>query len=206
MNIQRYRTHLQTQKNDTLRNYFSSFWCLSDIEAEALTSRAIEKRLTKKEFILTRGEICRHFNFVVSGCVKLYTINADGKKFNLQFATENQWVTDYASFYREQPSELFIEALEPTTLLQIKDGDIYFLYGHYPIFDRNFRIIIENAFIEQQTRVLQNISSTSEERYQHFMQKYPGLINRISNVEIASYIGVTPEFLSVIRKRLSKGT
>jgi len=98
-------------------------------------------------------------------------------------------------------SQLSIQALEPSQVLQLKKEDVFRLYDNSPLFDRNMRISVENAFIEQQQRVLQNISSTAQEKYDYFLRKYPHLSNRISNVQIASYLGITPEFLSTLRKK-----
>ncbi len=186
-----------------LVNSFLPLWPLQQKAILTLKNRVSAVNVKKRAFILKHGNACNHFNFVVNGCLKMYKIGDDGNGHNLQFATEGNWITDYGSFYSNTSSELNIEALEASTLLRIEKSDLFYLYDHFPEFDRNFRIIIENTFIEQQKRVLQNISSTAEERYLYFIKKYPHLFNRISNVQIASYIGVTPEFLSMIRKKLA---
>ncbi|MEO9803801.1 MAG: Crp/Fnr family transcriptional regulator [Reichenbachiella sp.] len=183
--------------------YFEDFWSLDDAAAAALCERITYKRVKRRGFLLRPGEICQHFNFVLSGCFKMYKVDQKGNSHNLQFAPENNWIMDHGSFYEGKSSELYIEALEPSEVLQIKNNDLFELYDGFPVFDRNFRIVTENAFIEQQKRVLHTISSTAEERYLYFLKRYPDLSNRISNVQIASYIGVTPEFLSVIRKKLA---
>lgn len=184
---------------------FSNYWPLEQAAIKALAERVAPKTLKRREYLLKAGEECNYFSFVVEGTLKMYKVDDKGNRHNLQFAIENDWIADYGSFYDEEPSELSIEAVGPSYVLQIKKNDLFYLYDNFPIFDRNFRIIIENAFIEQQKRVLQNISSTAEERYLYFLKKYPKLFNRISNVQIASYIGVTPEFLSMIRKKIASG-
>jgi CRP-like cAMP-binding protein len=132
----------------------------------------------------------------------LYVIDQAGKEHNLQFAIENDWITDLDSFYSEKPSEVYIEAIEPSVILQIKHDDLLNLYIHYHKFDRNFRIIIEQKYISLQNRVLQNISAPAEERYQYFLKNNLALANRLPNTQIASYLGITPEFLSKLRKDL----
>ncbi|RDY58652.1 Crp/Fnr family transcriptional regulator [Flagellimonas nanhaiensis] len=184
-------------------DYFSNYWPLGEKTKDILNHRVIKQKLNRKSLILREGQECNHFTFVVKGCLKMYMIDEKGNHHNLQFATENNWITDYGSFYNEEPSDLYIETIEPSGILQLKKSDVFYLYDHSPIFDRNIRIVIENTFIEQQKRLLQTISSTAEERYQYFLKRYPNLSNRISNVQIASYIGVTPEFLSMIRKRIA---
>lgn len=133
----------------------------------------------------------------------MYKVDYKAHEHNLQFAIEDGWIADIGSFYSEKPSELYIEALEHAAIFQITKPDLILLYTDFPKFERIFRVLIENAFVALQRRVLQNISSTAEERYLDFLKNYPNLFNRISNVQIASYIGVTPEFLSKIRKSMA---
>lgn len=180
--------------------YFKNYFPLTAKEKEELSQRFTERRIKRRTYVLQQGDVCKHFSFVVSGCLKMYAVDANGKEHNLQFVAENDWITDLASFYSEKPSKVYIEAIEPTTILQIKHKDLLELYINYHKFDRNFRIIIEQKYIELQDRVLQNISTTAEERYRHFIENYPNLVNRLPNTQIASYLGITPEFLSKIRK------
>lgn len=182
-----------------LLNHFNAYRPLNSAEKEALISRVKERRIKRRQFILQENEVCQHLTFILSGCFKMYGVDAKGKEHNLQFAAENDWIVDFASLYREKPSKLYIEAMEPSLILQIYRDDLYFLYENHPIFNKNFRIIVENKYIELQNRVLQNISSTSQERYEAFLEQYPVLSNRLSNTQIASYLGITPEFLSKIR-------
>lgn len=132
-----------------------------------------------------------------------------------QFGAENAWLTDMASFHSIKPSDfrnpnsgtpskLFIEAIEPSVIIQIALIDLVFLFENYPKFNRIFRIIVENNFIELQNRVLQNISNTAEECYISFLNQYPNLSNRLPNTQIASFLGITPKFLSTIRKTMTK--
>lgn len=162
--------------------------------------RFTEKKIKRRGFILQHGDVCKHFTFIVSGCFKMYVIDQAGKEHNLQFEVENGWIADLASFYSEKPSVVYIEAIEPSEVLQIRHDDLLDLYIHYHKFDRNFRIIVERKYIALQNRVLQNISFTAEQRYQNFLEQYPHLSNRLPNTQIASYLGITPEFLSKIRK------
>ncbi|GGC68500.1 hypothetical protein GCM10011387_22390 [Pedobacter quisquiliarum] len=132
----------------------------------------------------------------------MYAIDQAGKEHNMQFAAEGEWISDLASFYSEKPSGVHIEAIEPAVILQIKHDDLLDLYIGYHRFDRHFRVIVETKYIELQNRVLQNISVTAEQRYLNFLDQFPELANRLPNTQIASYLGITPEFLSKIRKVL----
>jgi CRP-like cAMP-binding protein len=182
--------------------HFETILPLNEDEIVALTSRIIERNIKRKQFILQESDVCKHYTFVVEGCFKMYKVDSNGNEHNLQFTTENGWIGDLGSFYSENPSELYIEAMEPSVIFQIEKTDLLYLFSHYPKFNIRFKVLVENAFIRLQKRVLQNISSTAEERYLDFTATYPSLFNRISNVQIASFLGITPEFLSKIRKEL----
>jgi CRP-like cAMP-binding protein len=186
-----------------LIEHFKYYLPLGDEEIRELEKRASIRKVKRRQLILNEGDICMCYTFVIEGCFKMYKVDDSGKEHNLQFAVENGWIADLGSFYSEKPSELYIEAMENSVVIQIKKEDMLFFFTNYSKFDRNFRVLVENAFIEMQHRVLQNISSTAEERYLDFLEKHPKLFNRISNVQIASYIGVTPEFLSKIRNEIT---
>ncbi len=187
----------------TLIDYFEKLLPLDEVEKSIVKDVFKERRVKRRQFILQEGDICKYNTFVVEGCFKMYLVDANGKEHNLQFAIENWWIGDIGSFHSEKPSRLNIEAIENSIVLQIKKEDQWKLFVDYPKFNRIFRVLAENGMVSLQHRVLQNISSTAEERYLDFLEKHPNLFNRISNVQIASYIGVTPEFLSKIRKEIT---
>ncbi len=174
-----------------------------DEEAQrALSDKATIKKIRRRQYLLQEGDICRHYNFVLNGCLRMYLVDGKGGEHVLQFATENGWIADIGSLHLDQPSRFNIDALEPAEVLRISKEELIGLYVKHPAFDRYFRVLTENAFVGMQHRVLQNISTTAEERYLLFLEKYPHLFNRIPLVQIASFIGVTPEFLSKIRRNL----
>ena len=183
--------------------YFDNHLTLADEEKQAVHKYFSEKRIKRKQFILQEGDVCKLNTFVVEGCFRMYMLDDNGKEHNLQFAIENWWIGDIGSFHSEEPSRLYIEAMENSVILQIKKQDQLKLFVDYPKFNQIFRVLAENAMVSLQNRILLNISSTAEERYLNFLKHYPQLFNRISNVQIASYLGVTPEFLSTIRKKLA---
>lgn len=188
----------------TLIDYFDKLLPLSKEESSIVEEVFKERRVKRRQFILQAGDVCKHNSFVVEGCFKMYLVDPNGKEHNLQFAIENWWIGDIGSFHSEEPSRLYIEAVENSIILQIQKKDQLRLFIDYPKFNRIFRVLTENAMVSLQNRILQNISFTAEERYLDFLKRYPQLFNRISNVQIASYLGVTPEFLSVIRNKLAK--
>lgn len=187
-----------------LIDYFENFLPLSDEEKTAVEEYFKERRIKRKQFILHEGDICRHTTFVIEGCFRTYMVDEKGKEHNLQFAIENWWIGDIGSFHSEKPSRLNIEAIENAVVLQCNKEDQLKLFVDYPKFNRIFRVLAENAIVSLQNRILQNISSTAEQRYLDFVERFPHFFNRISNVQIASYLGVTPEFLSAIRKKIAE--
>jgi CRP-like cAMP-binding protein len=191
---------------EQLISYFEQLIPLNKEEKE-LVNKVFHPRLfRKRQYVLQEGDICIQFNFVVRGCLRSYKIDEKGNTYILQFATENNWINDLGSFHNIKPSALNIDALEDTVVLQISLDDLIVLYTEAPKFHRIFRVLVENAFIRLQERLLQNISSTAEERYLSFLELYPHLSNRLSQVQIAAYISVTPEFLSRLRNIRSKPT
>ncbi|MCB0564764.1 MAG: Crp/Fnr family transcriptional regulator [Phaeodactylibacter sp.] len=188
---------------ESLISYFNNHLSLNEEEKAFVRKNFFEKRVKRRQFILQEGDVCRLNTFVAEGCFRMYMIDEKGKEHNLQFAAENWWIGDIGSFHSEKPSKLYIEAMENSIILQIRKEGQLRLFDEHPKFNRIFRVFTENALVSFQNRVLQNISSTAEERYLDFIGRYPYLLNRISNVQIASYLGVTPEFLSTIRKKLA---
>ena len=189
----------------SLLEYFEQLIPLSREEKELVRAKFHPHLFLKKQFALQHGSVCEYFDFVVRGCLRLYKVGDDGAYHVLQFATENSWISDLASFHKKTKSALEIDALEDTVVLRIGYDELIDLYKRAAKFDRIFRVLLENHFMQQQERIGQLFSSTAEERYQSFLETYPHLQNRLSQVQIASYLGVTPEFLSRIRGRMAKG-
>ena len=185
-------------------NHFKKYLPLDEEEIQALTSRLTERKIKRRQFLLHEGDVCKYFTYVQSGCFKIYGVDDKGIEHNLAFAAEDDWISDIGSLHKEQPSKLFIEAVEQSVVLQLSKGDLWYLYSNHPKFDRNFRVIIEDRYIELQNRLLQMFSSTALGRYENFIDQYPHLANRLPNTQIASYLGVTPEFLSKIKNERFK--
>ena len=183
---------------------FNNYLPLDAAEREDLGRRVIQKKIKRRQFILQEHDVCRHYTFVVEGCFKKFQVDKNGTEHNLQFAAENDWIMEIDSFFFEKPSRVYVEAVEPSVILQISKAELLYLFTNNHKFDRNFRVIVENRFVEIENRVLQAISSTAEERYLSFIRQYPKLTSRLPNTQIASYLGITPEFLSKIRKDISR--
>jgi CRP-like cAMP-binding protein len=184
----------------TLLSHLESFIPLDYEEKVRIELKFEQFSIKRREKLLTAGEVCKDYFFVVSGCFRMFGVDDRGFEHNIQFAAENDWIADLGSFYSQKTSQLNIEALEPSVVLRISQKDLFNLFTKTHKLNRIFKVLIENKFIELQNRVLQNFSSTAEQRYLAFLEQYPHLKNRLPNTQIASYLGITPEFLSKIRK------
>lgn len=153
-----------------LIDYFNNLLPLDEGEASEVEEFFKERRVKRRQFILQEGDVCKYNTFVVEGCFRMYLVDEKGKEHNLQFAIENWWIGDIGSFHSEESSKLYIEAIENSTILQIVKEDLLKLFVDYPKFNRIFRILAENAMVSAQRRVLQDISSTAEERYLDFVK------------------------------------
>ena len=189
---------------EPLLNYFQNLTPLTEEEKRFVYDLFEPRRYRKRQYVLQEGDVCNHLNFIVHGCLRMYKLDEHGNIYILQFAPENWWLSDIGSFHERMPSELNIDALEETMVLQISYDNLLFLYKQAPKFDRIFRVLIENSFVSLQKRLLQNISSSAEERYLSFMQNYSQVASRLPQTQIASFLGITPEFLSRIRNKQAR--
>ncbi|MEJ0029948.1 MAG: Crp/Fnr family transcriptional regulator [Bacteroidota bacterium] len=137
------------------------------------------------------------------GVLRAYYSDKNDRETTIMFGVGDWWITDMYSFLNQQPALMNLEALENSEVLELSKADLDKLYVEVPKFERFFRIIIQNAYVREQVRVIHNLSMTAEERYEVFMQKYPHIAQRVTQKQIASYLGITPEFLSSIRARKS---
>lgn len=185
--------------NAILRNVSRHITLTTD-EEKLFRSLLTYRRLRRRQYLLQEGDICRFENYVLSGVLRAYSIDRDGFEHITLFAIEDWWISDLGSFLTQTPATLTIDALEDSELLQLERASLEELYEKVPKFERFFRILLQNAFVAQQRRVLDTIARTAEERYREFASRYPAFLRRIPQKHIAAYLGITPEFLSRIRR------
>jgi CRP-like cAMP-binding protein len=178
---------------------------LSKTEADYFVSLLERRTLKRKEYLLKEGDVCKTENFITKGCLRTYTIDENGFEHILMFAIEDWWIGDPCGFWTQTPSTHFIDALENSELLQISKPNLDKLLETVPKFERFYRIVFQNALIAERQRINQNLSFTAEQRYLNFIEKYPKMEQRISQKHIATFLGITPEFLSMIRNKIAKG-
>jgi len=179
---------------------------LEPLEEAFIMSSFGVKKLRRRQFFVQEGDVSKFCAFVLSGCLRIYFVDSNGFEHIIQFAIEDWWAADMMSFTTGQPGRLYIDALEPSELLVISREKQLALFDECPKFERYFRIITENGFVSQQSRIVENLSLPAIDRYKNFLSRYPQLALRLPQTQIASYIGITPEFLSKLRKQLSGKT
>jgi CRP-like cAMP-binding protein len=187
---------------DLLLSNISKYIRLNDSEKEIFLTCLKPKNIKKKEFLLNEGEVCRYSIFVTAGCLRGFTVDKNGVEHVLSFAPPGWWIADMYSLISQKPGILNIEALEDTETILLSKTDQEQLYNEVPKFERFFRILSENSLVANQQRIIDNMSLTAEERYSIFCKRYPTLIDYLPQKQIASYIGVTPEFFSRMRSGL----
>ena len=175
---------------------------LDQTEIDFFISLLEYRKIKKKELIIREGDVVRHDHFVLQGCFKTYSVDDKGDEHIIMFAPEDWWTGDLYSFLTERPSGFYTEALEDSEILQISKTNHEILYDKVPKFERFFRIIFQNALVTQFNRIDQNLSMTADEKYLEFRIKYPQLEQRLPQKQIAAFLGITPEFLSMIRRKM----
>jgi CRP-like cAMP-binding protein len=188
---------------DAILAHVGQFIELKPGEAELFTSLLRYKLIRKRQYLVQAGDVCKFDSFVVKGCLRTYFVDERANEHVVQFAVENWWTGDLYSFLTQSPAAYNTDALEDAELLQIDQASLDTLYMRVPKFERFFRILSQRAFIAAEQRVIATISQTAEERYVHFLDRYPGLDQRVPQHLIASYLGITPEFLSRIRRQMA---
>ncbi len=189
---------------DLLRQNLLRHAALSPEEIDQFHHLFEPQVLKKKDFFLREGAVCEHEAFVTKGLFKVYHLDPNGFEQVLYFAMEDWWLTDIDSFVNQRPSQLFIEALEDSELLVISKPNKDLAYQRIPSLHKLYRVMAEKTHVALQRRMLANLSKTADQRYLDFIEKYPRLAQRLSNIQVAAYLGISHEFLSKIRKKISQ--
>ncbi len=179
---------------------------LSKGEIEFFTSLLAARQVAKGELIVEEAQRCTYINYVNTGAFRAYAFDRHGSENTIMFAIEDWWITDIHGFVKGKPAMMNVEAIEESSIRQLHIDGLERLYDKVPKFERFFRILMQNSYIREQLRIKDNLTTQAEERYRLFINKYPQFINRVPLKQVASYLGVTPQFLSVIRNRLAKGS
>jgi CRP-like cAMP-binding protein len=177
---------------------------LTKEEANYFTSLLIYKEVPKKTMLLVEGHVCNQLSYVHAGALRSYCLDKEGKESTIMFAVTDWWLTDMYCYLNEKPAMMYIETLEDSCILNLSRENFNKLFTAVPKFERFFRILMQNAYTREQLRIIENLTLTAEERYVRFINKYPKIVTQVTQKQIASYLGITPEFLSTIRKKQAR--
>lgn len=186
-----------------LQQKISSVITISEEEFQQFCTSFKPKKLRKKQYLLQSGDVNRYQAFVVKGLLRSYTVDEKDNEHILQFASEGWWIADLSSYLTSEPSILNIDALEDSELLLLDKNAWEASMKSIPVLEHYFRIILQNHLIATQKRLLQSLSETAEEKYTRFLKTYPECLQRMPQHMIASYLGITRETLSRVRKGLA---
>lgn len=192
-------------KIQPLLNYIDKFVSLTTEEKDFLISKVSYRKYLKGQFIVQQGDICKYQGFVLSGCTKTFYTDEDGQEHIIMFAIEDWWTSDIGSFITQTAADFNVQCLENTELIMFSIDNIEDLYKNIPKLERLFRQLIERALVASQKRIIRSFSLTAKDRYIYFRNQYPKIEQRIPQYMIASYLGITKEFLSKIKSQLAQG-
>lgn len=178
------------------------FVSLSDEDESQLEAIARLHHVKKRQFLVQPGFVCTHQIFVLKGALRSYFVTQNGDEHTIQFAVEDWFISDFNSYISQTPASLFVEALEESEVVLMPFNEVEALCLDNPKFERFFRMSAQRAFAFSQRRVLSNFDKTAEERFVEFNALYPHIVARVPQYTLASYLGITPEFLSKIRKKV----
>jgi CRP-like cAMP-binding protein len=189
---------------EVLFAYFNRSLPLTDEEVALMKTLFIPQKLKKGEFMLKAGEISRHGAFVAKGFLRSYVIDNKGKEHIMQFAPENWWISDKAGMGENAPATFFIDAIENSDILLVDLKGHFELMKKSPAYSAAFHAGIQKRAAAKDQRIVHSLTASAEERYNDFLKTYPTIASRVPQHMLASYLGITPETLSRIRKLLSR--
>lgn len=187
---------------NTLRQHIAQKVTLCDEDWKKMKDHFKPKFIKKKKDLFYADEVSKHIAFIVKGCMRSYSIDLKGKEHTAQLAFENYWIGDLWSFLAQEPSIYTVEAIEDSVILKISQAKLQQLYSEVPVMERFFRLLVERAYVATMQRLNGTIKDTAEIRYKKLMENKPEIIQRIPLTYIASFLGITPESLSRIRRQL----
>lgn len=203
------RFPIATIKMSTLEHkfiqHFASISPLSPLEAQAIADAMIIKQFKKGDFLLQEGQISVDTYFVLQGCIRQYSI-VDGEEKTTDFFTEDQWVIALNGFSQTNPATFYWVCNEDTIVSMGNERQAQVLFKAFPRFETISRQVMEAVFVAQQQKMMSFMTDTPEQRYQKLLQTRPDLVQRVPQYQLASYIGIKPESLSRMRKRLARSS
>jgi CRP-like cAMP-binding protein len=189
---------------DLLRSHIEKRIHLTEAEFSLSARYFVPRMVRKRQFLLQEGDVCKHLAFVASGFLREYTVDHKGDEHILQFAARDWWISDLNSYLAGTPTTHNIDALQDSEVFLLETSAREKLFVAVPKMERFFRLLLEANYVATHKRITESLSASAEERYLAFMQMYPQMVEEIPQNQIASYLGITPQSLSRIRKELTQ--
>ncbi len=193
-----------TMNQNPFEAFFEKFIRLDDDDRTKITSSFKEVKVKKRQFIVQPNFVATHRNYVVQGAFRSYVVADEGQEHTIAFAIDDWWITDYNSYIFQKPATMFVVALEDSTVMQIEYEKEKELKASHQKFETFFRIIAERGLAFYQRRLISNLTQTAEERYNEFEAKYPLISQRVPQYALASFLGMTTEYLSKLRNHRAR--
>lgn len=188
--------------DNLLFNNISSRSNISAVEFELIEKVLVKRFYKRKKTLLNEGELSRYIYFVNKGCIRSYSMDKEGNEHVVQLAIEDYWIADLFSFTTQKPGALNIEAIEDSEVWMLPHAELDSLCGQIPGLEKYFRLLYQRAYVSLQQRLDHTLSISAEERYRDLIEQQPHIATRVPLIYIASYLGITPESLSRIRKQM----
>lgn len=190
------------EKFQPLLDYINRIVDLTEEEERLLTSFISTRKLLKGQYFLQQGDVCKFSGFVISGCTKTFYVDDEGQEHVVMFSIEDWWTSDMGSYITQKPADFNVQCLENTELIQFSYENQQQMMKEIPKLERFFRIIVQRALVASQKRIVRNLSMSAKDRFLFFRKEYPKIEQRIPQYLIASYLGITKEFLSKLKSQL----
>lgn len=198
-------------KINPLIEYISQFVELTNQDISILSKNLKYRKYLKGQYIEQQGDICKYETFIVKGCAKKFHIDNKGQKHIIKFSVESSlatdfesaWAADLESFFKQTPTDYNVKCLQDTEVIQYSLESLHLFFDEIPKFEHMYRVVVQDAYIASQKRILRNLSMPALERYEKFIELYPNIEQLVPQYMIASYLGITKQFLSKIKKEIS---
>tara|TARA_B100000497_G_C7672027_1_gene405616 strand:- start:315 stop:896 length:582 start_codon:yes stop_codon:yes gene_type:complete len=185
-------------------NYINNYIDLTEKEIAFLRSNTNYKKYLKGHYIVQQGAVCKHTNFIISGCTKNFYVDQQGQEHIVTFAIENWWSADLSSFITQTPSDFNVKCIEATEVIQFTYQNQDEIFQNIPKMETLFRKLLEKALVSSQKRIVNNFSLSAKDQYLYFKKQFSTIEQRVPQYMVASYLGITKEFLSKIKTELAK--
>ncbi|XLS28072.1 Crp/Fnr family transcriptional regulator [Flavobacteriaceae bacterium M23B6Z8] len=192
------------EEYEPLMNNIKRYVALDARDEEEFLAIVRKTRLRKRQYLVQPGFVCQHQTYILQGALRSYFVSPEGQEHTIQFAVEDWFISDFNSYISQSSASLFVEALEDSIVLQISYEDVENLCADNIKFEHFFRVVAQKSFAFAQRRILSNLGLTAEERYREFSNMYPHIVQRVPQYALASYLGMTPEFLSTLKSKLAR--